>query len=196
MPIEAELKARVREVTPVRTALAGRVEVQLATYHDTYFDRRRDAFMTSGQELRLRTIRSPENARHVLTYKAPAVDRASASKPEYETDVADRDATESILRGLGFEVAISFTKQCENYPITHSGYDILATLVTVPELDGTFIEVETLISSAAELHPALDAVHAVLADLGVSTDDLTTEPYTDAVAKVMTAAPQSAPEVC
>jgi adenylate cyclase class 2 len=56
---------------------------------------------------------------------------------------------------------------------------MLATLVTVPEIDGTFLEVETITDD--DLTAALDAVRAVLTDLGIEDHDLTSEQYTDAV---------------
>lgn len=58
---------------------------------------------------------------------------------------------------------------------------MLATLVRVPELDGTFIELETIVPEE-ELKDALRDVRHVLDDLGVQERDLTTELYTDAVA--------------
>lgn len=58
---------------------------------------------------------------------------------------------------------------------------MLATLVRVPELDGTFLELETL-APADELQSALGDIRAVLAELGIDGDDMTTELYTDAVA--------------
>jgi adenylate cyclase class 2 len=57
---------------------------------------------------------------------------------------------------------------------------MLATVVTVPELDGTFLEVET-ITDAEELTDALRAVRQVMTELGIDASDLTTEQYTDAV---------------
>jgi adenylate cyclase class 2 len=50
----------------------------------------------------------------------------------------------------------------------------------VPELEGTFLEVETQ-ASDDEVPSALAAVRRVLADLGVSDQELTTETYSDAV---------------
>ncbi|WP_251061373.1 hypothetical protein [Streptomyces sp. ISL-100] len=58
---------------------------------------------------------------------------------------------------------------------------MLATLVQVPEVDGTFIEFETQVKEESELETALDSVRAVLAALGIPGADLTTEHYTDAV---------------
>lgn len=58
---------------------------------------------------------------------------------------------------------------------------MLATLVRVPEIDGTFLEVETLVPEA-DLMAALDSIRAVLAGLGIGPEDLTRETYTGAVA--------------
>jgi adenylate cyclase class 2 len=57
---------------------------------------------------------------------------------------------------------------------------MLATVVTVPEIDGTFIELETLADEAG-LAAALADVRAVLGELGITENHLTTEQYTDAV---------------
>jgi adenylate cyclase, class 2 len=46
-----------------------------------------------------------------------------------------------------------------------------------------FLEVETIVDAEDEVTPALNAVRAVLQDLGIGPDDLTTERYTDAVAR-------------
>jgi adenylate cyclase class 2 len=60
---------------------------------------------------------------------------------------------------------------------------MLATLVTVPELDGTFLEVEILVDGETDVGPALDAIHVLLHELGISDGDVTDELYTDAVAR-------------
>jgi adenylate cyclase class 2 len=51
----------------------------------------------------------------------------------------------------------------------------------VPEIDGTFLEVETIVVEE-DVTAALDDIRAVLADLGIGPEDLTRELYTDAVA--------------
>jgi adenylate cyclase class 2 len=78
-------------------------------------------------------------------------------------------------------VSIAFEKRCRNYQFTASGRRMLATLVRVPEIDGTFLEVETLVDED-DVRSALDDVRDVLAELGIAEEDLTTELYTDAVA--------------
>ncbi|NKY27986.1 class IV adenylate cyclase [Nocardia gamkensis] len=178
--IEAELKARVQDVESVRAALSVRDAGQRSRYQDTYYDLRDGGLSVEGRELRLRTITADNERRSLLTYKEPAVDTASGSKPEYETEVADPSVIDSVLRGLGLIDLISFEKHCVNYRFECEGRELVATLVTVPELDGTFIELETMVSES-ELAQALEVVRTALHQLGITDSDLTTEQYTDAV---------------
>jgi adenylate cyclase class 2 len=60
---------------------------------------------------------------------------------------------------------------------------MLATLVTVPELADTFVEIETQVPAAGDVAPALEAIRGLLAELGVGADDLDTRDYTDMVAE-------------
>lgn len=179
--IEAELKARVRDPQHVHAELekrgAGRAEV----YADTYYDTADGSISGSDRELRVRTIHGADSTRSVLTYKDARVDEASGSKPEHETEVTDPAAVHATLRGLGYVPLIAFEKRCRNYDIEARGRRMLATLVQVPEIDGHFIELETIVVDD-ELRDALADVRAVLAELGIGDDDLTTETYTDAVA--------------
>ncbi|GKQ35072.1 hypothetical protein ALMP_16190 [Streptomyces sp. A012304] len=91
------------------------------------------------------------------------------------------EAAHAILRGLGYVPVIAFEKRCRNYDFEARGRRLLATLVRVPELDGTFLEVETLVDEA-DVPAALDDIRAVLAELGIGAEDLTRETYTGAVA--------------
>ncbi|MEU8926154.1 class IV adenylate cyclase [Kitasatospora sp. NPDC048545] len=186
MAIEAELKAVVRDPGRVLARLeeqseqygSGRAEV----YHDTYYDAPDGSLTDGDRELRIRTVHGPDGTRTVLTYKGARVDEASGSKWEAETRVEDAEAAHQIIRCLGFTPRIRFEKRCRNHAFERDGRQFLATLVRVPELDATFIEVETAAADRDGLGAALDAVRAVLADLGIGEDDLTTELYTDAVA--------------
>ena len=181
MAIEAELKARVTDPATVLRALAAMAPGTSAIYRDQYFDSADGSFTASGRELRIRTVDSAEAVRHILTFKAPAVDAESGSKPEYETVVADPEATAAILLALGYRALVSFSKHCANHRIRRAGRDMLATVVTVPEIDGTFLEVETLTDDAGDVPAALAAVRAVMAEVGIASEDFTTELYTDAV---------------
>ncbi|MEU2033541.1 class IV adenylate cyclase [Nocardia amamiensis] len=178
--IEAELKARVRDVASVRTALSSRGGGHPSTYQDTYYDLTDRRLSAEGRELRLRTITTDDGRRSLLTYKEATVDVVSGSKPEYETEVADSMVVDVVLHGLGLTELVSFEKHCINYRFTSAGRELLATLVTVPELDGTFIELETS-AQESELTEALGVVRDTLHQLGITDDDLTTEQYTDAV---------------
>ncbi|GAA4847263.1 hypothetical protein GCM10023235_25030 [Kitasatospora terrestris] len=77
----------------------------------------------------------------------------------------------------GYVPRIAFEKHCRTYALTADGRELLATVVRVPELDGTFLEVETVVADEEELAAGLAAVRAVLGRLGVADGDL----YTDAV---------------
>lgn len=180
--IEAEYKARLRDPGAVRDRLRNHAQPEPVTYHDTYFDDAQGGLSQADRELRLRTIDDHNSSNHLLTFKDAAVDTATGSKPEYETTVADRSVLEQIIRLLGYSPMISFSKECENYRFTASGRDVLATIVTVPEINGTYLELETQ-APESDLNTALSDLRSILADLGVATDELTTELYTDAVAR-------------
>lgn len=179
--IEAELKARVRDPEGVLGLLEKRGPGRVEVYRDTYYDDPDGALTASDRELRVRTIHGPDETRSVLTYKGARVDDASGSKPEHETRVDDPEAVHAMLRGLGYRVSIAFEKRCRNYEFEANSRRILASLVRVPEIDGHFLEVETLVDDD-QLQAALGDVRAVFVDLGIGEDDLTTELYTDAVA--------------
>lgn len=179
--IEAELKARVTDPEMVLRALAAMAPSTSAIYWDRYFDSEDGSFTASGRELRIRTVDCAEAVRHILTFKAPAVDAESGSKPEYETVVADPEATAAILLALGYRALVSFSKHCANHRIRRANRDMLATVVTVPEIDGTFLEVETLTDDVSDVPAALMAVRAVMVEVGIVPRDFTTELYTDAV---------------
>jgi adenylate cyclase, class 2 len=179
--IEAELKARVRDPEGVHALLEERATGRPEVYADTYYDATDQAISGSDRELRVRTVHAADDTRSVLTYKDARVDDASGSKPEYETRVEDPAAVHAILKGLGYVPMIQFEKRCRNYDIEARGRKMLATLVRVPEIDGDWIELETIVEGD-QLHDALADVRAVLGELGIEDDDLTTEQYTDAVA--------------
>ncbi|MCW2875332.1 class IV adenylate cyclase [Actinacidiphila oryziradicis] len=179
--IEAELKARVQDPEGVMAQLEKRAPGRAEVYRDTYYDDPAGALEASDRELRVRTVHGPDETRSVLTYKGARVDDASGSKPEHETRVDEPDEVHAMLLGLGYVVSIAFEKRCRNYQFTASGRRMLATLVRVPEIDGTFLEVETLVDED-DVRSALDDVRDVLAELGIAEEDLTTELYTDAVA--------------
>lgn len=178
--IEAELKARVHAPETVLRLLDERATGRAEVYQDTYYDDPAGGLEASDQELRVRTVHGADDTRTVLTFKGAKVDEASGSKPEHETRVSDAEAVHAMLHGLGYVPVIRFEKRCRNYEFEAHGRKMLATLVRVPEIDGTFIELETIVAEP-DVAAALDDVRSVLADLGIGESDLTTELYTDAV---------------
>ncbi|MBB5777260.1 class IV adenylate cyclase [Nonomuraea jabiensis] len=181
MRIEAELKARLRDPDLVRETLDHQATSATSIYRDTYYDCSDGSLTAIGRELRVRTVTSNEGRRVLLTHKSPMVDEASHSKPEDETEVADAEAIDTILRSLGYNPYISFEKHCVNWQFRARGRAMLATMVTVPELDGTFLEIETIVDSLDQLPAALEAVRLQMYDLGITEDDLSTMDYTEAV---------------
>lgn len=178
--IEAELKARVRDPAGLEKRLEQLAAGERCTYRDTYYDRPVRDLAGDGRELRLRVISQGAQSRSLLTYKEAAVDAASGSKPEHETRVENPAAIDVLLRGVGLEPVLAFEKHCVNYRFTAQDRDMLATMVNVPELDGTFLELET-ITEPENVDKALADIRTVLSRLGVTAGDLTTEQYTDAV---------------
>lgn len=171
--IEAELKARLRNPNAVRTRLDSLATGEVETYRDMYFD------VAGGRELRVREIESVSGVRCLLTYKEPST-HASGSKPEYETSMGSAAIAREILVRLGYARDIEITKRCVNYRFSVDGRDVVATVVTVPELDDTFIEVET-VCDPSDLDAAIEIVRQVLSDLEVDEAEITDELYTDAV---------------
>jgi adenylate cyclase, class 2 len=180
VPIEAELKAHVRDPEHVRALLGERADEEVAVYSDTYFDSADGSFTDEDRELRIREVRTDGGVKCLLTYKGAVVHAESGSKPESETEVADAAAVREILARLGYVVNIAFEKRCSNYRFEASGRKMLATVVTVPEIDGTFIEIESIVAEA-DVSQALDDVRSVLSELGIERDDETTDTYTGAV---------------
>jgi adenylate cyclase, class 2 len=176
--IEAELKARVKDVASVKNWLGRQAAPEDATYQDIYYDKG-DELTRSDRELRIRTVSTAKAQRSVLTYKQARVDEESGSKPEHETQVSAPNAVASLLLDIGFTEYVRLTKHCQNYTFQFAGYDILATLVHVPELDGAFLEVETLVGDE-QLDAALDALKGLLRELRLE-NELEPGTYTDAV---------------
>ncbi len=180
--VEAELKARVRDPERVRRLLRDWSVEEAASYKDTYYDRPSGELHRTGRELRLRTIWTEHGVHHLLTFKGAPMDDVSQSKPEHETEVAEREPVEATLRGLGFEVWVRFTKRVVNYRFSVEGRGVVASIVTVPELQGTFLEVGSM-AEAGEVGPVLGLLRRVVAELGIQEADLTTERYDESVIK-------------
>jgi adenylate cyclase, class 2 len=177
--IEVELKARLDFPDEVRARLRNNCSPEKATYHDMYLDLGSGGLEAAGQELRIRTVKTVAGICHVLTCKGSPVG-GSGSKPEWETRVGSSEVIRQILAQLGYRPTITLTKHCENYRFNYQSRQIIATLVTVPELSGTFLEVETQ-AEPMDLDGALATVRMVFVELGVTEREFTDELYTTSV---------------
>lgn len=135
-PRETEVKLRARELAAVREALQrlGATRVHERHFEDNVlFDDARGSLREQGTVLRLR--RTPRGG--LLTFKGPRDMSAGVkSREERETDVADPEALDGILRRLGYAPVFRYQKYRESW--SHAGQAI--------ELDetpiGAFVEVE------------------------------------------------------
>jgi adenylate cyclase class 2 len=82
---------------------------------DTYYDWPDRKLTLSGRELRLRLIEAEGLRQALLTYKEPAIESASGSKPEHETKVENPSAVDIMLRGLGLDAVLTARREmrCE-----------------------------------------------------------------------------------
>lgn len=179
--IEVELKAKVSDVDHVRPELERLAPGIDETYHDTYYDLPDETLTARDQELRVRTVTNDAGSRSLLTFKTAPVEKTSGSRPEHETELADPAVADTVLKALGAVELISFRKLCRNHRFEAEGREVLATLVEVPEIEGTYLEVETL-APTDDVEAGLGTIRTVLAKLGIGDGDLTTETYTGAVA--------------
>jgi adenylate cyclase, class 2 len=179
--IEAEVKAYVRHPERLRQLLLDRAEERVSVYRDTYYDWSDHSFTIQEREVRLRVVEENETTRCLLTYKGPPVDEVSQSKPEYETLVGAQGTMDFILRSLGLTHLVVLEKRCRNFALELGGRQVLATLVRVPELEETFLEVEALVDDEGDVDSSLRIVRNLLAELEIGEDDITTVTYTSLV---------------
>jgi adenylate cyclase len=133
---------------------------------DTYYDAPHRDFAETDEALRVREETAieghegtdrPGETETRLTYKGPLVERESKTREEAETPVGDPDAIRAALDGLGFTPAATVEKTRERYRVD----DYTVTLDAVEGL-GAFVEVETEVSSEAEVGAAREGATALL----------------------------------
>ena len=179
--IEVELKARVADPGVLLGELRSRARGEPSTYRDTYYDFPDGRLARAARQLlRLRVIESGSGDRCMWTFKGAMLD--TSATPELETEVSRADTAGAILAALGLRPVISYMKQCENFTFDAYGRRVVATVVRVPELDGTFVEVEAQVREVSEAPAAREAVRGVLAELDLDDADLEPQFYVDMVA--------------
>jgi adenylate cyclase class 2 len=182
MPIEVELKARVQDADALLRRLRDKSDGQPSTYRDTYYDWPDRRLGNAGrQELRIRVIEADSGTKALWTFKGAMLD--AASTPEFETMVTEPDMAQAILAQLGLEPVIAYTKHCVNFTFESDRHRVKASVVQVPELEGTFLEIETLVDDETAVDPAQAVIRSVLAELDLGEPDLEPTFYVDMVAE-------------
>jgi len=159
---EREIKLRVSGPEAAREAVArlgGTISRRRHFEDNVLFDDGRGRLNGGGCVLRLRR-RSPGSA--VLTFKGEkSVVDGVRSRPETESEVADPDAVQSILAGLGFEPRFRYQKFRESFAWRDVEVEIDETPI------GTFLEIEGPIAT----------IHAAAEALGRRPEDYITDSY-------------------
>ena len=184
MAVEVELKLRVRDPQTVAARLAEHAEPVASIYQDTYYDHPDLSLRAAGErELRIRIIEDARGKRCLFTFKGVMVERSAVqSTPEYETYVDAPEDLAMIVQGLGLRPTISFRKHCRNHVWEEDGRKFTATVVRVPELDGDFLELETIVADDDERDTSIALLHKLVAGLGARIEDVDNTFYVDMVA--------------
>ena len=162
---EVELKVRAdHETVRERLADRGAAREETVTQRDVYYDAPHRDFAETDEAFRLRVERNDE-AVAKLTYKGPLVDESSKTREEHETTVGSIEEARAIVEGIGFESAAAVEKERERYAL--DGFTV--TLDDVTDL-GEFVEIETEVTTEAEVAAARDRARDLLAALGLDTD--------------------------
>lgn len=181
---EVELTAIVKNKSDVLKKLAKHASkpAHEVIYDDLYFDRKNE-LEARECELRIRKKTYPQSGKTTnwLTLKEAPFDQKTRSKPEFETEIADFESAQAIFKGLGYTTVIRYTKNCLFYYVNYKKTDLEISVVELPELTGTFIEIETQTNELNKTEPLFKVLYDFLKELGMSETDLTTMQYQDAV---------------
>jgi adenylate cyclase class 2 len=133
--IEQEVKLAFDSVEAARRAVTtagGRLLVSVRLLVDTLFDTADQRLRRDGCALRLR--RDAQSA--FLTFKGPAQPGEVKAREEIEFSVGNADASDALLRALGFRRWFLYEKYREEYAVGDARVMIDETPI------GTFIEIE------------------------------------------------------
>jgi adenylate cyclase, class 2 len=125
------------------------------------YDDLKRTFADTGKLLRLRTTRGM----HLLTFKHPLERSPEGTRykirQEHQTVVVDREETEKLLEGLGFERVYRYQKFRQHYQLGEA-------LIVIDEVPfGAYLELEGL--------PAV--IDQAARGLGYTPDDYITDTY-------------------
>jgi len=159
---EIEVKLRFESPQEARSRLlrVGAVESVARAFEDNVlFDRPDDPLRSARKALRLRRV----GGRAIVTFKGPVAGKHRHKvRVEHETDVADGDATERILRALGFAPHWRYQKYRTEFDIDDQLHACLD---------------ETPLGCFVELEGAPEAIDRTAERLGFGIDDYVTASY-------------------
>jgi adenylate cyclase, class 2 len=158
--LEIELKARVPDLEPVRSALlakgaryTGRVHE-----HDIYYNAPHRNFARTDEALRVRYA----GGKSVVTYKGAKIkDLGLKAREELNTAVESGEVIGEILARLGFTKTAEVDKWRENYRFG----DASIALDEVERL-GKFVEIEVIADT--ETQAAAEKIDKIKKELGIS----------------------------
>lgn len=160
---------------------------------DTYFDNEAGEIRSSNQALRIRMETNLSTGKTVgmVTFKGKLVDKTTATREEYETEVADPMTMHRILHSLGYRdaqpvVTKERTMLTRSVPIDRSlpNTCITACIDKVRDL-GDFLELEVLVETEDQKPLALQCIEDVLSSIGFSLEDTVRTSYLSQLQKKM-----------
>lgn len=139
MATEIEAKLKVDSLEAVERKLeACDASFQRETVQtDCYFDTDDGEFVRSDRALRLRSDRTGDRERFVVTYKGPKEADDYKKRVEIEFGVSHADAADAFLQALGYRRALRFNKRRRLWEL--GGCEV--ALDELPLL-GVFVEIE------------------------------------------------------
>lgn len=167
LEIEAKLRVESLEAVAQRLAQCGAKSVATRVQIDCYYDAEDRRLTQTDRCLRLRTERTGERERLILTYKGPKQKDDFKKREEVNLMFSDVEAVERLVEGLGFRRTLAFNKR-------RSIWDLEGCEVALDELPliGAFVEIEG---------PDAECIARVRETLGLKAASHVTESYASLV---------------
>ncbi len=183
--IEVEIKLPVESAEVLMEQLKELFFVQSAKIReqDIYYDNDACFIRSSHQALRIRSEEDLLTGKTMscITFKGKKMDTMTATRPEYETEVSDRDNAARILEEIGYhpvEPAVIKVR-------TMLKKDQMTACVDCVEGLGDFLELEVLVEDERNKPEAVADIEAVLSQLGYTLEDTVQTSYLGLLMKKM-----------
>jgi len=158
--LEIELKARVDDLSAIRTALRDRNArfLHRTHEHDVYYNAPHRNFAETDEALRVRY----SDGKAVVTYKGAKIpDLGLKAREELNTVVESGQVIEQVFSRLGFTKTATVEKWRETYALNPA-------VIALDEVTGlgTFVEIEVI--TDGDRTKALDDINRLKKDLGIT----------------------------